>query len=91
MINDIKCYFKINDTFTYKTIQIKTNKNYNERGINAQAHDIYKTENNNYTQTRNKIQVTNDTKCHLKTNDISLNKNMKIKTNKNNKDKDTYT
>jgi membrane protease subunit (stomatin/prohibitin family) len=61
--NDTKCHFKINVTFTYKTIQIKINKNYNETDMQAHStYSIHKTKYISYKQISNNIKMINKTK-----------------------------
>jgi hypothetical protein len=89
--NDTKCHFKINVTFTHKTIQIKINKNYNETGVSAQArsaHGMHETNKYNESKKINKNKrMTNDIKCHFDINVIFMNKKMKTNINNNTEDR----
>jgi hypothetical protein len=89
MTNDTKCHFEINIIVTHKNIKIKINlKNNNTIGGCAQVHDTHKMNKNKNTQIiKNKITISN-TKYHFKLNVIFMNKNIEIKINKNNNDRD---
>jgi hypothetical protein len=83
--NYTKYYTETNDTHLNIYTKIKIcPKNNIDRGINAQSHNIHKTEKNTHTQIINNKNITNDTKCHLKISVTFINKNIKIKINKNN-------
>jgi hypothetical protein len=74
-----------------KNIQIKINKNNNNRDVCVQACSNYKLENNKYIQTKNKKIMTNNTKCHSEIKVTLSNKSIKIKISKNNGNIDVCT
>jgi hypothetical protein len=77
-----KCHFKLNVTFMNKDIEIKINKNNNDRGECTQIRSAYKIKERKYTQKIKNEIVVNDIKCHFDTNDIYINKNKNIEKNK---------
>jgi hypothetical protein len=67
MTYDTKCHFeKTNVIVLDKNIQIKINKNNNDRDAHVQAHSDHKLENNENKQTKNKKTMTYDTSVILK-------------------------
>jgi hypothetical protein len=88
MTNDTKCHSEITViVLNNKNIKIKIEKNNNNRDTCAQVCSTYINKNNKHLYLKNIKIVINDTKCHSEISVTFINKNITIKTSKNNNDR----